>query len=179
MGTLLVFFTSNSQRFREFESALSAKESADVGSSPGHFADAPDAANFITARLISSTIKNAYNRFPDPLSPTQMSALADRLRDEGPQKVMIVRKDDRQSIALADQFREIFESAHWVLITPPRPPNNGVILFRGLVIWRAPSDYQPLDAARATSANGHLDVLPQPGAAGQGVRIDQQGLRPV
>jgi hypothetical protein len=37
-------------------------------------------------------IKNVYDAFPNPLSPEQMSDLADRLRNEGPQKEMIVRE---------------------------------------------------------------------------------------
>jgi hypothetical protein len=98
---------------------------------------------------IGLLVKNFAAKFPNPLSPTQISDLADRLRNEGPQKVMIVREADRKSIALAEQFRKIFESAHWVLVTPPRPPNNGAFLFRGLVVWRAPTDYQALAFSRA------------------------------
>jgi hypothetical protein len=100
--------------------------------------------------LIGLRIKNVYDEFPNPLSPAQMSDLADRLRNEGrPQRIIIVRKEDRKSIALAEQFGQIVESAHWVLVMPPRPPRNGVILPRGLPVWRAPTDYQALALSRA------------------------------
>jgi hypothetical protein len=106
------------------------------------------------AMILVLTIKNIYDEFPGPLSPAQMSDLSNRLRAEDHQKVMIVRKADRQSIALAEQFREIFESAHWVLVTPPRPPNNGAILQRGIVVWHAPTDYQAFALSRALYISG-------------------------
>jgi hypothetical protein len=104
----------------------------------------------VTAVLIVVlTIKTTYLEFPNPLSPAQMSDLADRLRADGPQKVMIVRTADHKSVALAEQFKQIFDSAHWVLVTPPRLPHSGAHLFRGLVVWRSPADYQPLSFSRA------------------------------
>jgi hypothetical protein len=106
--------------------------------------------------IIALTVENVSAQFPNPLSPAQIADLADRLRSESPQRVMIVRKADRKSIAIAEQFREIFESAHWVLVTPPRPPSSGIILLRGLAVWRAPSDYQALAFSRAL----HLSGLP-------------------
>jgi hypothetical protein len=93
-------------------------------------------------------VKNLYDKFPNPLSPIQMSDLTDRLRREHPQRLRIVRKADRKSIALAEQFRKVFESAHWVLVAPPQLPSNGAILYRGLVIWRAPDDLQALAVSR-------------------------------
>lgn len=99
-------------------------------------------------------VKNVSDEFPNSLSPAQISDLAGRLRKEGLQKVMIVRKADPKSIALAEQFRRVFESAHWVLVTPPRPPNNGTTLLRGLVVWRAPNDYQALAFSRALYISG-------------------------
>ncbi|GEM_PF-2645229 len=106
--------------------------------------------------MIGIAIKNVYDAFPNPLSPAQMSDLADRLRNEGPQRVMIVRKTNRKSIALAEQFRRIFESAHWVLVTPPRSPSNRVTLIRGLVIWHAPTDYQAFALSRELRTSGLL-----------------------
>lgn len=109
---------------------------------------------FAVAMLLVLAIKNTYDAFPGPLSPAQISDLSARLRAEDHQKVMILRKADRQSIALAEQFREIFESAHWVLVTPPRPPNNGGILPRGIVVWHAPTDYQAFALSRALYISG-------------------------
>jgi hypothetical protein len=102
---------------------------------------------------IGLTIKNAYDLFPDPLSPAEMSDLTDRLRKENPQKVMIVRTADRQSIALAEQLRQIFESAHWALVEPPRSPSKSTILIRGVVVWHAPADYQAFVFSRALHAS--------------------------
>lgn len=106
--------------------------------------------------IIILVIKNAYDAFPDPLSPTQMSDLADRLRNEGPRQVMIVRTQNRKSIALAEQFKEIFESAHWVLVTPPRSPSSHVNLMRGLVIWHAPNDDRAFALSRELRTSGLL-----------------------
>jgi hypothetical protein len=106
------------------------------------------------ALIIVSGIETTYDQFPNPLSQTQMSDLIERLRAEGPQTVMIVRKVDPHSVALAEQFRKIFESAHWVLITPPRPPNKGVTLVRGLVVLHAPTDYRAFALSRALYISG-------------------------
>jgi hypothetical protein len=85
--------------------------------------------------------KNVYDQFPNPLTPLQISDLASQLRNEGsPQRVEIVREEDPKSIALAEQFTQIFESAHWIIERPPRAPSSGVTLIRGLVIWHAPTD---------------------------------------
>jgi hypothetical protein len=93
-------------------------------------------------------LKSTYDQFPDPMSPAQISDLTDRLRKERPQRLKIIRQADRKSVALAEQFRKIFESAHWLLVTPPQPPNNGLTLLRGLVVWRAPDDLQALAFSR-------------------------------
>lgn len=103
--------------------------------------------------IIGLIIKNTYDLFPDPLSPAEMSDLTDRLRKEKPQKVMIVRTADRQSIALAEQFRQLFESAHWALVEPPRSPSKNTTLIRGLVVWHAPADYQAFVFSRALHAS--------------------------
>jgi hypothetical protein len=119
--------------------------------------------------IIVIVIKNAYDAFPDPLSPAQMSDLADRLRNEGPQHVMIVRTENRKSIALAEQFREIFESAHWVLVTPPRSPSSRANLMRGLVIWHAPSDDRAFALSRELRTSGLLyQTLPDVELTGAG-----------
>jgi hypothetical protein len=98
--------------------------------------------------VVGLAVKNIYDEFPNPLSPIQMSDLVDRLRKEHPQRLRTVRKADRKSIALAEQFRKVFESAHWVLVAPPQLPSNGAVLYRGLVIWRAPDDLQALAVSR-------------------------------
>lgn len=119
--------------------------------------------------IIILVIKNAYDAFPDPLSPAQMSDLADRLRNEGPQRVMIVRTQNRKSIALAEQFREIFESAHWVLVTSPRSPSSRVNLMRGLVIWHAPTDDRAFALSRELRTSGLLyQTLPDVELTGAG-----------
>lgn len=108
----------------------------------------------IAVTIIALTAKRVYDQFPNPLSPAQMSDLADRLRNESPQKVMIVRKGDWRSVALAEQFRKILESAHWVLVMPPRSPSSGVVLIRGLAVWHAPTDSQTFVFSRALRALG-------------------------
>ncbi len=119
--------------------------------------------------IIGITIKNAYDAFPNPLSPAQMSDLADRLRNEGPQRVMIVRKANPKSIALAEQFKEIFESAHWVLVTPPRSPSNRAILIRGLIIFHAPTDDRAFALSRELRTSGLLyQTLPDVELTGAG-----------
>lgn len=106
--------------------------------------------------LAALQMENIYDQFPNPLSSTQMSALVNQLRDDpgGPQRVEIVRKEDPQSVELAEQFRQIFESAHWVLVSPPRPPTHGVILLRGLTIWHAPTDVQAFAFSRVLHDSG-------------------------
>ena len=108
---------------------------------------------FALVLAVGLTIKNTYDLFPNPLSPLQMSDLANRLQKENPQNVIIVRTADRQSIALAEQFRQIFESAHWALVTPPRSPSKNTTLIRGIVVWHAPTDYQAFVFSRALHAS--------------------------
>jgi len=116
----------------------------------------------VFSSFLGLVIKSAYELFPDPLTPSQMSALSDRLRSEGPQRVEIVRKDDARSIALAEQFQKVFESAHWILVTPPRSPNSGVILGRGLIIWYGADNIQAFVLSRALHDSG---ITPQTGKA--------------
>lgn len=112
--------------------------------------------------FLGLVIKSAYDLFPDPLTPGQMSALSERLRSEDPQRVEIVRKDDARCIALAEQFQKVFESAHWILVTPPRSPNRGVILGRGLIIWHGDDNIHAFVLSRALHDSG---ITPQTGKA--------------
>jgi hypothetical protein len=117
---------------------------------------------FVIASLVGLIIKSAYDLFPDPLTANQMSALVERLRSEGPQRVQIIRKDDSRCIALAEQLKRVFESAHWVLVMPPQSPNRGVTLARGLIIWYGPDNTHAFALSRALHDSG---INPQTGKA--------------
>lgn len=76
---------------------------------------------------LGETIKIAYDQFPNPLTSTQILDLAERMQKQGggPHMVDIVRTQDPESMALAEQFRQVFESAHWALVNAASRTEQG------------------------------------------------------
>lgn len=143
----------------ELERKLAAREVSDIGKAVTDSPPQPNIPPTVTWfwRVIASLmmilfvllvmfsaleIKHYYDQFPNPLTQKQISDLAYRMQKQSGQAHMvdIVRTEDPKSMALAEQFRQVFESAHWGLVIPPHAPSSGVSLIRGIVIWHAPTD---------------------------------------